>query len=55
MELDKSNIENIFGTIDEESMDNTLSQGELVGTLKSGETKVTGPVSEYFAEKNSFL
>ena len=29
---DKSTIENIFGTIDTESMDNTSSQGELVGT-----------------------
>ena len=35
-------------------MDNTSSQGELVGTLKSGESKVTGPVSVYIAEKNSF-
>ena len=51
---DKSTIENIFGTIDEESMDNTSSQGELVGTLKSGVSKVTGPVSVYIAEKNSF-
>ena len=51
---DKSTIENIFGTIDEESTDNTSSQGELVGTLKSGVSKVTGPVSVYIAEKNSF-
>jgi len=51
---DKSTIENIFGTIDEESMDNTSSQGEPVGTLKSGDSKVTGPVSVYIAEKNSF-
>jgi len=51
---DKSTIENIFGTIDGESIDNTSSQGELVGTPKSNESKVTGPVSVYFAEKNSF-
>ena len=51
---DKSTIENIFGTIDTESTDNTSSQGELVGTPKSGESKVTGPVSVYIAEKNSF-